>query len=52
MKTEITLTIYERYRENAENICITGHTQTGETYTFHIVEENTWWFESFLKVGT
>ncbi|MYK20429.1 hypothetical protein F4055_20050 [Candidatus Poribacteria bacterium] len=52
MKVEITLTISERYRVNTENVRITGHTPQGKIYTFHIIGENAWWFESFLKVGT
>ncbi len=52
MKAEIILTIRERHRENTENVRIIGHTPEGEEYTFHILGENAWWFESFLKVGT
>lgn len=51
MKNNIRLTIHERHRENTENVRITGHTQTGDEYTFHILGENAWWFESFLKEG-
>ena len=52
MKNEIIITICERYRESTENVRITGHTQAGETYTFYVVGENAWRFESFLKEGT
>ena len=52
MTENIFLTISERHRENTENVRITGHTENGEAYTFHIKGENAWWFESFLKVGT
>ena len=52
MKDKLKLTISERQRVNTENVRITGHTQAGEEYTFHVVGENAWWFESFLKVGT
>ena len=52
MKDKLKLTISERHRENTENVRITGHTENGEAYTFHIKGENAWWFESFLKVGT
>lgn len=51
MKENILLTISERHRENTENVRITGHTQAGEVYTFHVHGENAWWFESFLKEG-
>ena len=52
MTKNILLTISERHRENTENVRITGHTENGEAYTFHIKGENAWWFESFLKKGT
>ena len=52
MKVEITLTISERHRVNTENVRITGHTPQGKVYTFHIIGENAWWFETFLKAGT
>ncbi len=52
MIDKIRLTISDRHRVNTENVRITGHTQDGETYTFHVRGENAWWFESFLKVGT
>ena len=52
MKDKMTLTISERQRVNTENVRITGHTQTGEEYTFHILGENAWWFESFLTPGS
>lgn len=52
MKGEIMLTICERHRENTENVRIIGHTQEGEEYTFHILGERAWRFESFLKEGT
>lgn len=52
MKNEIIITICERHRESTENVRITGHTQAGETYTFYVVGENAWRFESFLKEGT
>lgn len=52
MKDDIVMTICDRHRENTENIRITGHTQAGETYTFRIVGENAWRFESCFKEGT
>ena len=52
MKDEIILTICERHRENTEKIRIRGHTEEGKEYTFHLLGENAWWFESFLKKGT
>lgn len=52
MKNEIIITICERHRESTENVRITGRTQAGETYTFYVVGENAWRFESFLKEGT
>ena len=52
MKNEITLTICERHRENTETVRVTGHTEAGEEYTFRVLGENAWWFESFLKEGT
>ncbi|MEH0007921.1 MAG: hypothetical protein V6Z82_04285 [Flavobacteriales bacterium] len=52
MTKNIHLTISERHRENTENVRITGHTENGEAYTFHIKGENAWWFESFLTEGT
>ena len=52
MTKNILLTISERHRENTENVRITGHTENGEAYTFHIKGENAWWFESFLSEGT
>ena len=52
MKEELILTISERHRVNTEKIRITGHTQTGDIYTFYVLGDNAWWFESFLKVGT
>ena len=52
MREEIILTICERYRENRETVRITGHTEDGEEYTFRVLGENAWWFESFLKEGT
>ena len=36
MKDKLKLTISERHRENTENVRITGHTENGEAYTFHI----------------
>ena len=51
MKDKLKLTISERHREHTENVRITGHTENGEAYTFHVKGENAWWFESFLKVG-
>ena len=52
MKDKLKLTISDRHRVNTENVRITGQTQAGEEYTFHVRGENAWWFESFLKVGT
>ena len=52
MKKEIILTISERHRVNTEKIRITGHTQTGDVYTFYVLGDNAWWFESFLSEGT
>lgn len=52
MKADILLTIPDRHRVNTENVRITGQTQAGDEYTFHVRGENAWWFESFLKVGT
>ena len=52
MKDKIIITICDRHRENTENVRITGHTQKGEVYTFHIVGDNAWRFESCLKEGT
>ena len=52
MTDKLRLTISDRHRDNTENVRITGQTQTGEEYTFHVRGENAWWFESFLKVGT
>ena len=52
MAKNIRLTISERHRESTENVRITGHTENGEAYTFHIKGENAWWFESFLSEGT
>ena len=52
MKDKIILTICERHRENTEKIRITGRTEEGKEYTFHLLGENAWWFESFLKKET
>lgn len=52
MKDKLKLTISERQRVNTEKVRITGHTQEGAEYTFHVVGENAWWFETVLKVGT
>ena len=52
MKDDILLTIRERHRENTKAVRITGHTEEGEEYTFRILGENAWWFESFLKEDT
>lgn len=52
MKDKIRLTISSRHRVNTENVRITGATSEGEKYTLHILGENAWWFETFLKEGT
>lgn len=52
MKDKIRLTISNRHRVNTENVRITAHTAAGEEYTFHVLGENAWWFETFLKEGT
>ena len=52
MKTEVILTISDRHRVNTENVRITGHTHEGKKYTFHLLGENAWWFETSFKAGT